>query len=309
MKFIYALTLFFLFFKAEAQITLATLPLYVSPDGYFTGGSASECDNGQLSGVATPFIINQQAIVTKVQIVGIQFFNNDLLLYSKGLKLKIYTDNNGLPSGNPLNSTGDNPIVSIDIDTNSPAYSLTEEPFVPMNKYIYTVDLAAINVQPLLQPNTKYWLYFVAKFDFTEPLLNSLKAFYWLRSAPNALMEAKTVRNLPGSNYPTWASFDVGTVGGMVYTVEGISSLGVNEVLYDSTGITVYPNPTSDFVYIKSGVPVDEVMLYDTTGKSLPIVYKDHKIDIQHLVSGVYFLKLKAGSQTFTKKIVKAAKH
>lgn len=66
---------------------------------------------------------------------------------------------------------------------------------------------------------------------------------------------------------------------------------------------TIYPNPTSDKVYIK-GDKVSEAEIYSMEGRKLNIILnKDQSIDMSHLPKGVYLLKLKIKNEITTKKL------
>jgi hypothetical protein len=93
----------------------------------------------------------------------------------------------------------------------------------------------------------------------------------------------------------------------------------LNVYLYDSTGgcgnleIKIYPNPTSEFVYLftkQSGcLEAAKITLYDQLGKTLQtiIVSEDiTRIDVRGYAKELYFLKLqdKTGRELFTRKII-----
>jgi len=66
-----------------------------------------------------------------------------------------------------------------------------------------------------------------------------------------------------------------------------------------------YPNPTRDFVSIKSEQIIEEAYLIDILGKITPINVSSNKVNISTVPSGVYFLHNRAGKNTAIKKIVK----
>jgi hypothetical protein len=83
-----------------------------------------------------------------------------------------------------------------------------------------------------------------------------------------------------------------GTIGMLYQTV--LQVLGINELEKES--IKVYPNPTSDYVYIKlkSNSKIEQVEIYDLSGKIVKqINIKEDKIDLSFLEKGIYILKLK----------------
>ena len=68
--------------------------------------------------------------------------------------------------------------------------------------------------------------------------------------------------------------------------------------------ITIYPNPSSDFINIKSNM-VLEVSVFDVTGKLIMSEYFTTKLDISQLEKGTYILNLSDGINTSTHKIIK----
>ena len=88
-------------------------------------------------------------------------------------------------------------------------------------------------------------------------------------------------------------------------TVTVVETMGVNDFA-SRKGVQVYPNPSSDFVQIKSDVEVDFVQVYSLTGQLIKTV-KANKLDLRGYVSGNYVLKIhtKDGGQVSKKLIVK----
>lgn len=73
--------------------------------------------------------------------------------------------------------------------------------------------------------------------------------------------------------------------------------------------IVVYPNPSSDFLYLKSDQPHLPVhwMLFDNLGRKIldkNKIFPQQGIDISNLPKGTYYLNLTSNSFTTTKKII-----
>ncbi|RXM52837.1 hypothetical protein BOQ64_07675 [Chryseobacterium sp. CH25] len=67
--------------------------------------------------------------------------------------------------------------------------------------------------------------------------------------------------------------------------------------------LVVYPNPTSDKVFIK-GEKVSDAEIYSMEGRKMSIILKsDQSIDVSHLPKGIYLLKLKIKNEITTKKL------
>lgn len=89
-----------------------------------------------------------------------------------------------------------------------------------------------------------------------------------------------------------------------VLFVDGI--VGIEDFAADS--FSVYPNPVSDFLNIKTKTAVDQVTVYDVLGKmvltSNPGIISP-KIDMSTLTSGAYMVKVTIGNSSKTVKVVK----
>jgi len=75
-----------------------------------------------------------------------------------------------------------------------------------------------------------------------------------------------------------------------------------------SSKVKVYPNPANDFLNIETiGISISSVEMYNLLGKNVLTQNNsiNNKIDISHLSSGIYLLKVNAEGRTFTTKIIK----
>jgi uncharacterized protein YjdB len=81
--------------------------------------------------------------------------------------------------------------------------------------------------------------------------------------------------------------------------------------LYDPSGITIYPNPTSDMLTIEFSKEFPEnktISLFDITGKSLKVVQSNaliNMLDISDLPSGIYMVKISGSIFNVMKRITK----
>ncbi|MEO8517298.1 MAG: peptide-N-glycosidase F-related protein [Flavobacterium sp.] len=89
--------------------------------------------------------------------------------------------------------------------------------------------------------------------------------------------------------------------------LQGLNTiLGVNE--FSSYSYDLYPNPTANFINVKSSELINSYQLFDFQGKVL--LSKNHNdsnlsIDISNYPKGVYFLKMDFDKGTNTEKIIK----
>lgn len=66
----------------------------------------------------------------------------------------------------------------------------------------------------------------------------------------------------------------------------------------------IYPNPTSDFVKIKTSEKVDLVRIYDLSGKLVKAT-KSTEIDVSSLSAGQYILNVHSGNEITSRKFTK----
>ncbi|RLD49947.1 MAG: hypothetical protein DRI94_10000, partial [Bacteroidetes bacterium] len=90
-----------------------------------------------------------------------------------------------------------------------------------------------------------------------------------------------------------------------VLTVSGSSAVG-----YISDKIEIYPNPTSDFIFVKQDLNSGNnslISITDITGK---IIYKTKinsnifRINVSDYTAGTYFVKIQTGTKILREKIV-----
>lgn len=88
--------------------------------------------------------------------------------------------------------------------------------------------------------------------------------------------------------------------------MQGKSNASLNVKDVKTIDVNIYPNPTTDFVNIKSKEDVASMTLFSMDGKKLTEVYKENRVDLSSYSTGVYFLSivLKDGT-TFKHKIIK----
>lgn len=290
-KLYFIISLLYLFqLKAQGVIYSQT---QIGPSAF----ASSKGINGDLISLASSFIINQTSDITKINIFGTQSMGN-LPAISSGLILYIYSDSNGVPAGHPILQTG-TPLATIDINNNSSGYSLQN---VGADNYVYSVDIAAELGTLSLQGNTKYWLFFVPKLNISSIDVFSSEIFRWQGSSQGTPAFMR-ISNLTGTAaYPTWTSYPY---NGAAFSIEGSNKLGTNDVVFDSTDIKVFPNPTSNYVQIKSKENIKQILLYDITSKKIKIKLIKNTVDLQGLPNGSYFMVLETEAGFITKKIIK----
>ena len=73
----------------------------------------------------------------------------------------------------------------------------------------------------------------------------------------------------------------------------------------DLTSIKIYPNPASTNVTVQTNQVIDKLELYNVLGKKIRVESATNSFDLSDLASGIYILKIYAGIETYSRKIVK----
>ncbi|MCJ7934495.1 MAG: T9SS type A sorting domain-containing protein [Chryseobacterium sp.] len=157
-------------------------------------------------------------------------------------------------------------------------------------------------------------------FDYSTWLgAQSFKVAYGT-SAVNTSM-TNLIQNYPGvtkDNTPTSVNLTITpTVSGVYYIgfnqyTNGFSylffdnisvtedvTLAVSENQLSGNGVKLYPNPASDYLYLKTDRKIANVKIHDASGKLVKSQDKpDRKIDVSQLASGTYMMVVKGADGT-----------
>ncbi len=88
--------------------------------------------------------------------------------------------------------------------------------------------------------------------------------------------------------------------------MQGKSNTTLNVKDVKTIDLNIYPNPTADFVNIKSKEDVASISLFSVDGRKLAENYRENRIDLSSYTPGVYFLNIVLkGGITFKHKIIK----
>ena len=84
------------------------------------------------------------------------------------------------------------------------------------------------------------------------------------------------------------------------------STLGLSES-EERNIISIYPNPTTDYLYIESDLDIKDIQISDLNGRVINnLEFQDNKINLASLQTGIYFAKISdINGKILTKKIVK----
>jgi len=82
------------------------------------------------------------------------------------------------------------------------------------------------------------------------------------------------------------------------------SSLAVNDNA-KKINLSIYPNPTTDILNIKTQDKIVEVSVFDSTGKMINTKIVDGKINVSELLKGNYILRITTDKATYQEKFIK----
>ncbi len=104
---------------------------------------------------------------------------------------------------------------------------------------------------------------------------------------------------------PTGGTNAVPSYGGQTGTTSySFSTLGMEENVLTDLQVSVYPNPASEYITISSTLELTKVEMFDLTGKRVLDTLEMAQLKINHLPTGLYFMKIFAVDGTLTKKIM-----
>jgi hypothetical protein len=103
--------------------------------------------------------------------------------------------------------------------------------------------------------------------------------------------------------FRAYATTANGTAYGNILTFTAATT-GLDNIVANQ--LQIFPNPVSNDLFIKSESPIEKVEIYSAMG-NLMIAQSSftEKIEMQTLLSGVYFVKIHTGNKIITRKIVK----
>lgn len=139
--------------------------------------------------------------------------------------------------------------------------------------------------------------------SFTNPFKDKTGIDYFAEDFPH-------VNKVLGYNeyrYDTQTSSFV-INGRTTYNYSNSITLGTENVVKANFAVTVFPNPTTDFVYIQnsSNTEIDNVLVIDITGKTvLQQEGNGATLNIEKLSAGIYILQASSGNEKYQTKFIK----
>lgn len=80
-------------------------------------------------------------------------------------------------------------------------------------------------------------------------------------------------------------------------------ALAVSDV--NKSKVSIYPNPTTEYLNINSASKISAVQIFDISGKKVNAELVDNKVNVQNLAKGSYVIKITDGSGTTSQKFIK----
>lgn len=110
--------------------------------------------------------------------------------------------------------------------------------------------------------------------------------------------------NLVVSNDTTRSPFSFRVKRGIEVNTKCVS-VGVNESISNNKGV-LYPNPTISSLTIDLKDYIINVQIFDFTGKLIESIFNhSNSVNVSHLISGIYFLKIETEAGIITEKFIK----
>lgn len=94
-------------------------------------------------------------------------------------------------------------------------------------------------------------------------------------------------------------------IGIDTFSVDRPAVLGTSDISSQEKSISVYPNPTTDFITIKSKSKVNEAQVFDSAGRKVNANLNNDKLDVRNLQAGSYIIKIEAKEGSFVEKFIK----
>lgn len=275
----------------------------VDDEGNYTGLISTKGNNGEGVYSADFFTITDEVTLGTLDINGFGSIDSALggifsfADYMTGFNVYIFSDNNGMPDGDPESGGALYELTDI-TDAN---YTLTEGDFLE-------VDLTAANGgTEITLPAGSYWISAFPTVT-TEPTEGDGR-WNWAGSYTTTTYSAMLIdpANLFGAG-TSWTEISALTgepFPTFSWVLRDNTAMGVAGDLAEM--ISVYPNPTSDFVKLNlpSHIEVSSVQMFDLLGKSIDVELSNNQIDLTSFAEGVYMISIETNQGKLTKKIIK----
>lgn len=170
----------------------------------------------------------------------------------------------------------------------------------------YTIGLSNTATYP---PNT--WV--TASFSYNS----TTGDFIWSTPEGNFTFTNTAYSKIPGLTGVNQIAYGNTTAAGNTVVNTGAfdnvnvnytGALAVDDLIVtgEIEGIAkVYPNPTSDFINIKSDSKINSVSVVDLTGRKMNTPLNDNKVDVRNLPNGTYIINIETKNGNTSEKFIK----
>lgn len=280
-----------------------------------TGLISTNGNDGTGVYLADHFVIEEDVTLGNLDVMGfgsLDIETGGLLSFESnvtGFNVYVFEDDNGVPAGDPesggevfkLEDISDANFTLVTEDENDP--DAVKGDFVE-------IDLTAANggTEIVLEAGS-YW---ISAFPSVSTPPAGDGRWNWLESDATTEHEAKLIdpANLFGEGATSW--LDVSLLIGepwnaQAWILRDETALAVAGNFDLAEMVSVYPNPTSDFVQLNlpSDIEVNSVQLFDLLGKKIDVALNNNQIDLSSYADGVYMLNIETNQGKLTKKIIK----
>ncbi|TGN29409.1 T9SS type A sorting domain-containing protein [Empedobacter tilapiae] len=143
----------------------------------------------------------------------------------------------------------------------------------------------------------KKWYNVKAEVD-----LKAKKVIYFL---DNVKVKDTNISNLNNEITEVNFSFDNYGSGFIVDNINIIDLENLRLDEYNNTEISIFPNPTTDYININSSEKNNTIKITDLTGKVILNEVNTTKINIMHLTKGIYIINIKTDNSESIQKFIK----
>lgn len=138
--------------------------------------------------------------------------------------------------------------------------------------------------------------------NFTYPKVWTQYSFTVSGVGSTAINARFAFRYFVTSGGTTGANSDI--IGIDTFSIDR-NNLSTAESSVSKNNVSVYPNPTSDVLFVKSPSTISNVTVTDFSGKVTRVNVVENEIDVRNLPAGMYIISGENKGGTFTEKFIK----
>ncbi|WP_312399379.1 T9SS-dependent choice-of-anchor J family protein [Chryseobacterium sp.] len=105
------------------------------------------------------------------------------------------------------------------------------------------------------------------------------------------------------SGGPTGDNSDL--IGIDTFSVDRPAVLATSDTSLKNKSISVYPNPTTDYLTINSDEKIDKAEVFDASGRKINVHFTDNKADVRNLQKGAYIINIETKEGKTSSKFIK----